>query len=105
MCRRLAEGLEVNETTIAADLIREIGPRGTGYLIAPHTLERLRSGEYFFPRLAVRGSRASWEAAGAKDTYVLAREEANKLRSKPAARLDKRRQEQLNAVMSDLSKE
>lgn len=102
MCRRLAEGLEVNESTVAADLIREIGPRGTGYLIAPHTLERLRSGEYFFPRLAVRGSRASWEAAGAKDSYGLARQEARKLGAKPVARLDRSRQERLNALMADL---
>ena len=43
MCRRLAQGLEVNEATIAVELVREIGPRGTGYLTAPHTLERLRS--------------------------------------------------------------
>jgi trimethylamine---corrinoid protein Co-methyltransferase len=100
MCRRLAEGIEVTEKSIALDLIREIGPRGTGYLLAPHTLERLRSREYFSPRLAVRGPRAAWEAAGRKDTYVLARQEAQKLAAKRVAALDERRQGQLDAVLT-----
>jgi trimethylamine:corrinoid methyltransferase-like protein len=64
MCRRLAKGIEVTDASIALDLIREIAPRGTGYFTASQTLERLRSLEYFFPRLAVRGSRAAREAAG-----------------------------------------
>jgi len=100
MCRRLAGGIEVTEASIALDLIREIGPRGTGYLLAPHTLERLRSGEYFVPRLAVRGPRAAWEAAGCKNTYVLARHEARKLVAMPSAALDEKRQSQLDAVLA-----
>ncbi len=99
MCRRLAGGLEVNETTIAADLIRQIGPQGAGYLVAPHPLERLRSPEYFVPHLAVRGPRAAWEAQGSKDTYALAREEVRKLAAKPAAILDPHRQERLDALL------
>jgi len=100
MCRRLAAGIEVSEATVAADLIREIGPRGTGYLLSPHTLERLRSHEYFAPRLAVRGSRASWEAEGSKDTYALARQEARKLAARPVAVLDQARRERLAAAMA-----
>jgi trimethylamine---corrinoid protein Co-methyltransferase len=100
MCRRLAEGLEVNEATLAVDLIREIGPRGTGYLTAPHTLERLRSREYFVPRLAVRGPRALWEAEGSRDTYELARQKARELGARAAATLDGKRQAQLNAVLA-----
>jgi trimethylamine---corrinoid protein Co-methyltransferase len=99
MCRRLARGLEVNDKTIAADLVREIGPRGTGYLTAPHTLERLRSKEYYVPRLAVRGPRAAWEAGGSKDTYQQARARARDLGAKGPASLDARRREQLNAVL------
>ena len=100
MCRRLAKGIEVTDASIALDLIREIGPRGTGYLTATHTLERLRSPEYFVPRLAVRGSRAAWEAEGCKDTYALARHEARKLAAKAAARLDERRQQRLDDAMA-----
>ena len=100
MCRRLAEGLEVNEATLAVDLVREIGPQGTGYLTAPHTLERLRSREYFVPRLAVRGPRALWEAEGSRDTYELARQKARELGAKATASLDGTRQAQLDAVLA-----
>ena len=100
MCRRLARGIEVTDASIALDLVREIGPRGMGYLTASHTLERLRSPEYFFPRLAVRGSRAAWEAEGSNDTYALARREARKLAARPAATLDEKRQQRLEAAMN-----
>ncbi len=98
MCRRLAAGVDVNKATIAKDLISEIGPQGTGYLLAPHTLERLRSPEYFIPRLAVRGSRAAWQAQGAMDTYALAREQARRLAAKPPPILDRQRQARLDAL-------
>jgi trimethylamine--corrinoid protein Co-methyltransferase len=100
MCRRLAQGLEVSQETIAAELVQEIGPRGTGYLTAPHTLERLRSSEYYVPRLAVRGSRATWEAEGSKDTYQRARARARELSAKRPAPLDAKRLEQLRAVLA-----
>ena len=79
MSRRIAAGMPVNAETIAADLIKQIGPRGEGYLTAEHTLRWLRSGEYLKPRLSVRGNRATWESQGAKDTYQLAREKVREL--------------------------
>ena len=100
MCRRLAQGVEVTQATIAAELVQEIGPRGTGYLTAPHTLARLRSAEYFVPRLAVRGSRATWEAEGSKDTYQRARARARELGAKHPSALDSKRREQLKTVMA-----
>ncbi|HOM16479.1 MAG TPA: trimethylamine methyltransferase family protein [Thermoguttaceae bacterium] len=74
MARRIAEGLLVSPETIAADLIRQIGPRGEGYLTCEHTLQWLRSKEYVRPRLSVCGPRTVWEARGAKDTYQIARD-------------------------------
>ena len=82
--RRIAAGIEVTKDTIAADLIKQIGPRGETYLTVEHTLSRLRSGEYVRPRLAVRGPRAAWEAQGAKDTYQLAREKVKQYGARPA---------------------
>lgn len=79
MCRRLAAGMEVSRETIAADLIKRVGPQGESYLMQDHTLERLRSDEYFIPDLAVRGPLASWQAAGARDTAALARLRAAEL--------------------------
>ena len=83
MSKRIAAGIEVNEDTIAENLIREIGPQGEGYLTADHTLRRLRSNEYLMPRVSVRGPRGVWEAEGGKDTYQLARE-----KTKEYARLE-----------------
>jgi trimethylamine--corrinoid protein Co-methyltransferase len=74
MSRRITAGIDVSDESIAGELIEEIGPQGSGYLTAMHTLERLRGNEFFVPRVAVRGPRALWEAAGSKDTTRLSRE-------------------------------
>jgi trimethylamine--corrinoid protein Co-methyltransferase len=79
MCRRLAAGVKVTKATIAADLIRQVGPQGESYLTQDHTMKRLRSDEFLVPDLAVRGPLASWRAAGAHDTAAKARALARKL--------------------------
>ncbi len=79
MCRRLAAGVEVSGDTIAADLIKRVGPQGESYLLQEHTLDRLRSEEYFIPDLAVRGPLASWQAAGGRDTTAIAKARAAEL--------------------------
>lgn len=79
MCRRLAAGVKVTKNTIAADLIRQVGPQGESYLTQDHTLKRLRSDEYLVPDLAVRGPLASWQAAGARDTTAMAKSLAKRL--------------------------
>ncbi len=95
MCRRFTEGMAVTPETIAADLIKRIGPRGESYLTQEHTIERLRSDEYFAPDLAVRGPLAAWQASGGRDTEALARARAAELSVNNAATLDKRRLERL----------
>jgi trimethylamine--corrinoid protein Co-methyltransferase len=99
MCRRLAAGVEVSPESIAADLIRQVGPQGETYLTQDHTLARLRTAEYFIPELAVRGPFASWQAAGCRDTYALARVRAAELAARPVNRLDPRRQAALSAAL------
>jgi len=79
MCRRLAAGVEVSKETIASDLIKQVGPQGESYMMQEHTLERLRSDEYFVPDLAVRGPLGTWLAGGSKDTTAMARMLAEKL--------------------------
>ena len=97
--RRVGAGC-VNPDTIAVDLIREIGPHGSGYLTADHTLQWLRSDEYLIPRIAVRGPRATWEAAGAPDSYALARQQVAAFRSVPGAPLDGQRTKALHEFVS-----
>lgn len=105
MARRLAAGVEVNDETIASGLIRQIGPGGTGYLTADHTVQLLRSGEHFLPKLTVRGPRASWEAAGSPDTYELARRQVREmLSSAPPAPLDEKRTERMTGIISEFGR-
>jgi trimethylamine--corrinoid protein Co-methyltransferase len=100
MSQRIAAGLLVNPETIAVDLIKQIGPRGEGYLTADHTLEWLRSAEYLQPRLSVRVNRATWEAQGAKDTYQLAREKVRQLAQTPFKPLPAETQAKLDEIIA-----
>lgn len=99
MSKRIAAGIEVNDDTIAEDLIREIGPQGEGYLTADHTLRRLRSKEYLVPRVSVRGPRGVWEAAGGKDTYQLAREKTKEYGKLEPKSLSPDRREALQEII------
>jgi trimethylamine---corrinoid protein Co-methyltransferase len=99
MARRITTGIRVDAETIASDLIQQTGPRGS-YLVADHTLNWLHSQEYLKTHLAVRGSRASWEAQGSPDTYRLAQEQACKSANLPGSSLDARRTAQLDEIIS-----
>lgn len=100
MSRRMVAGIDVDDAAIAKDLVKELGPRGSGYLTADHTLERLRVGEFFVPRVAVRGPQAIWRAQGAKDTYALARDAARELGAQRLAPLDATRQARLDEIVA-----
>lgn len=99
MSRRIAAGVDVSGETIATELIEKIGPQGEGYMTSDHTLDRLRSDEYIVPKLAVRGPRASWEMAGSKDTYLLARDAVKGMASADAPKLDAERQAKLEEII------
>jgi len=103
MSRRIAEGLCVDDDTVAADVVKEIGPHGESYLTAEHTLRWLHSDEYLTPRVSVRGSYALWEAAGAKDTYQLSRERAKATPQQSANPLDASRQAALAEIIKGFS--
>ncbi len=104
MSKRLVQGLGVSADSIAVGLIKEIGPQGEGYLTADHTFEHLRGDEYYMPRLAVRGPRASWEAAGAKDTYEIARDWTRRSASEEGPTLDPARQAKLDEIVAGFGK-
>jgi trimethylamine:corrinoid methyltransferase-like protein len=100
MSLRIARGLTVNEDTIARDLIESIGPQGEMYLATEHTLRWLRSDEHLAPRLSVRGPGAAWEAAGAKDTYQLARDAVAASAGRPGAPLETERRARLAEIIA-----
>jgi trimethylamine--corrinoid protein Co-methyltransferase len=103
MARRMAAGIQVDDETIAKDLICELGPANPSYLTAAHTLDWLHRDEYWFPGLAVRGPRALWEARGAKDTYRLAQDKVREYEALPQpAPLDAVRQARLDETLARL---
>jgi trimethylamine--corrinoid protein Co-methyltransferase len=69
--QRLATGIEVNDDTLAVDLIRKIGPGGH-YLTEKHTRTYLQQGEILHPKLFNRQAIADWKAKG----QLSARDEA-----------------------------
>jgi trimethylamine--corrinoid protein Co-methyltransferase len=77
MAMRVLRGVEVTENSIAVEAIHRVGPGGH-YLVDPHTIKSMRS-EFFYPPIADRQNRASWEEAGEKDARVRAVARAEKL--------------------------
>lgn len=69
-------GVEVNEDTLALDLIDEIGPDGQ-FLQTEHTYQHYR--ERWYPSLFERENYDSWEAKGSKDLGERARERVNSI--------------------------
>jgi len=98
MSMRIGAGITVNEETIAADLIKKVGPRGE-HLTTEHTLKWLRSGEHLEPRVSVRGPRASWEAAGSKDTYMLAKDKVRQYSAAAGCPIDAGRAARLAEII------
>lgn len=74
---RVLQGVTIDETTLAKDLIKNTPPGGN-YLTQPHTLEHFRD-EHRIPRCFYRKPRTDWEREGAKDMNQLARERATHL--------------------------
>jgi len=74
---RVAEGFEVDQERIMADLVREVGIGGH-FLGQRRTLEYLQKGEHFQPKLSYRGSYESWSDRR-YDEVGWARERAAKL--------------------------
>ncbi len=77
MAERISRGMEVNDETLALDLIRKVGPDGS-YIAERHTHRNFRK-EHYIPRLAERNKRDSWEQEGMPDMRKAARQEAKKI--------------------------
>lgn len=73
MVRRITGGFEINEETLALDLIDKVGPGGE-YLTSDHTLKHFK--ENWFPELLSRKAYESWVQDGSKDLGTVANEKA-----------------------------
>ncbi|MBS7251540.1 MAG: trimethylamine methyltransferase family protein [Candidatus Freyarchaeota archaeon] len=74
---RIARGIEVNDETLAMEVMREVGPKGS-FLSHKHTAKWLRQ-EIFIPKLFDRKSLEEWMKTGKKDISSVAREKAIKI--------------------------
>ncbi|HEX9115200.1 MAG TPA: trimethylamine methyltransferase family protein [Anaerolineae bacterium] len=60
--RRITRGIEVNDDTLAVDVIKAVGPNNH-YLRQPHTRKYYKS-EYFYPKLLDRQDYENWSSSG-----------------------------------------
>jgi trimethylamine---corrinoid protein Co-methyltransferase len=74
---RLARGIEVDDGTLALDLIKKVGFWGN-YLAEDHTVRRFRQ-EHFIPGLLPREPYDAWEKAGSRSAVDLARDRVREI--------------------------
>ena len=74
---RMKRGVEVNENSLALDLIAKNGYWGN-YLAEEHTAQNFRK-EHFIPALFVRDPYEAWQEKGSKNALELAREKVRKI--------------------------
>jgi trimethylamine--corrinoid protein Co-methyltransferase len=103
MMFRLLRGIQVDEETLAQDIIRKLGPGGN-YLADRHTLEHFKA-EHFIPELFDRRTRAAWERAGSKNVVTTSKEAVGRILMKHrVASLDKDVTSQMDAILDDAKK-
>jgi trimethylamine--corrinoid protein Co-methyltransferase len=74
--KAFAKGYEVNDETLALDLIAELGPDGD-FLNTPHTLKHYR--ERWYPDLFERASFEGWLSKGGKSLAERAKDKINSI--------------------------
>jgi trimethylamine--corrinoid protein Co-methyltransferase len=100
MVRRIYRGIDVNEETLALDLIDEVGPGGE-YLTSGHTLRHFR--ENWYSDLIQRIPHEKWVDDGRKDLGTRANEKAREIleihQPKP---LDQNVQKELKKIVASM---
>ena len=76
---RVIRGMEVNNETLAVNLIRKVG-HGGQFLKEPHTLKEFRN-ELWMPDISCRSAFGRWVKRGGHDVVATAREKARKILS------------------------
>jgi len=80
-CLRTLRGIEVDEDTLAYEIIKKVGPGGN-YLGEEHTVKYVRT-ESFSPRASDRQQYQHWFDAGSKDSWKRAEEVVEQLLGEP----------------------
>lgn len=74
MVRKVVEGIDINDESLAVDVIKEVGTGGN-FIMQEHTMQHMKKVQSK-PRLMDRGMRHSWEANGSKNLAEIAHEES-----------------------------
>jgi trimethylamine---corrinoid protein Co-methyltransferase len=77
--KRILEGVKVNKSTMAVDVIKDIGPGGN-FLMHPHTMQYFRS-EIWEPTISRRLTPSEWEKKGKKGVMDYAQEKVDRILS------------------------
>jgi trimethylamine--corrinoid protein Co-methyltransferase len=94
---RLARGIEVNDDTLALDLIKQVSGASGNYLAQEHTVRRFRQ-EHFIPKLLPREPYDTWEKSGSRTALDLARERVREIVAQHRPRtLDPAMEQELDA--------
>ncbi len=78
MVMRAVRGIEVDDETLAVDVIDRVGPGGH-YLADEHTLRYMRTEHYYPSSIFDRQGRDEWEDDGAMDAWLRAKDLARKI--------------------------
>lgn len=99
------EGVEVNDKTLAIDLIEQTGPIPGHYLSKEHTRKWWRE-EQFIPKVADREAYPEWIRKGKKDALVLARERTEEILAthKVSIPLTVNQEENIERILEDARK-
>jgi trimethylamine--corrinoid protein Co-methyltransferase len=101
---RIVRGVDVNDETLAVDVIKEIGPEGS-FLAHKHTLKHIRN-ELHIPALFDRRPEAEWAKMGRKATHQVAQERARQiLKEHFPEPLPKDVQERLSLLVKEAERE
>jgi len=74
---RVVRGYEINDDTLALDIIRKVGAGGH-YLAEKHTLNNFLK-EHWVPKISDRKPYDTWEKTGAKDIVKVAKEKVKEI--------------------------
>ncbi len=93
----ILKGIEVNEETLAVDLIKEVGIGGT-YITSEHTVKHMREVSWF-PSLTNRNRWDVWKSLGGRDMVHEAHERVNEiLREHHPTYLDERTAKEIDRM-------
>lgn len=99
--KRLLRGIDVNEETLALDVIANVGPGGN-YMAEEHTFKNFKK-EWFFPILINRKRFQDWQTAGKPDLAAAAQDRLlSIIENHQPPQLDEKVQAKLSAIIKGL---